>query len=94
MDRRGFLATLIGGIAATAAVRTWPFRVYSFPTDIVRVDPYKLPESMLDQLNAMTIKYLNPSIADHIFSPSPMWKHFAQSGEGIGVIDPYRLRRG
>jgi hypothetical protein len=94
MDRRGFLTTLIGGIAGTAAVRTWPFRVYSFPADIVRVDPFKLPEATLDQLNAITIKYLNPVIANHTFTPSPMWKHFAQSGEGIGVIDPFRLRRG
>jgi hypothetical protein len=34
MNRRGFLNSLIGGIAATAAVRTWPFRVYSFPNDL------------------------------------------------------------
>jgi len=34
MDRRGFLKTLIGGVAATAAVRTFPFRVFSFPSEI------------------------------------------------------------
>jgi hypothetical protein len=34
MRRRGFLNTLIGGVAASAAVRTWPFRVYSFPSEI------------------------------------------------------------
>ena len=32
MNRRGFLGTLFGGVAASAAVRTWPFRVYSFPS--------------------------------------------------------------
>lgn len=32
MDRRNFLRTLIGGVAAGAAVRTFPFRVYSFPS--------------------------------------------------------------
>lgn len=37
MNRRNFLGKLIGGVAATAAVRTWPFRVYSFPRR-VRVD--------------------------------------------------------
>jgi hypothetical protein len=36
MNRRGFLGTLFGGVAATAAVRTWPFRVFSFPTEIVK----------------------------------------------------------
>lgn len=34
MNRRNFLRSLIGGIAATAAVRTFPFRVYSFPKEI------------------------------------------------------------
>jgi hypothetical protein len=34
MDRRKFLSTLIGGVAATAAVRTFPFRVFSFPQKI------------------------------------------------------------
>lgn len=35
LDRRNFIQQMIGGIAGTAAVRTWPFRVYSFPTNIV-----------------------------------------------------------
>jgi hypothetical protein len=35
MKRRNFL---IGGIAASAAVRAWPFRVYSFPSQIITVD--------------------------------------------------------
>jgi hypothetical protein len=34
MDRRGFLRSLVGGVAVGAAVRTWPFRVYSFPSQI------------------------------------------------------------
>jgi len=28
----------IGGIAACAAVRAWPFRVYNFPSQIISVD--------------------------------------------------------
>lgn len=34
MERRGFLKALIEGVAVAAAVRTFPFRVFSFPTDI------------------------------------------------------------
>jgi hypothetical protein len=34
MNRRNFLSTLIGGVAATVAVRTFPFRVFSFPKEI------------------------------------------------------------
>jgi hypothetical protein len=36
MDRRSFLNMLVGGVAASAAVRVWPFRVYSFPSQIKR----------------------------------------------------------
>jgi hypothetical protein len=32
MNRRNFIGTLVGGLAASAAVRTWPFRVFSFPS--------------------------------------------------------------
>ena len=35
MNRRSFL---IGGIAASAAVRAWPFRVYSFPSQVITLD--------------------------------------------------------
>ena len=34
MERRNFLGLMIGGVAAEAAVRAWPFRVYSFPSEI------------------------------------------------------------
>jgi hypothetical protein len=39
MDRRKFLSTLIGGVATAAAVRTFPFRVFSFPSEIKTFDP-------------------------------------------------------
>jgi hypothetical protein len=34
MDRRKFLTSLVGGVVASAAVRTFPFRVFSFPKEI------------------------------------------------------------
>lgn len=34
MDRRNFLRTMVGGLVAGAAVRTWPFRIYSFPSHL------------------------------------------------------------
>jgi hypothetical protein len=45
MDRRAFFGMMVGGVAATAAVRTFPFRVYSFPTEITPVIQW--PEWML-----------------------------------------------
>ena len=35
MERRGFLKSLIGGVAVAAAVQTFPFRVYSFADKII-----------------------------------------------------------
>jgi hypothetical protein len=29
-----FFHSMVGGVATAAAVRTWPFRVYSFPTEL------------------------------------------------------------
>lgn len=42
MNRRNFLRTMIGGLAAGAAVRTWPFRVFSFPSEIVKPQLVKI----------------------------------------------------
>jgi hypothetical protein len=38
MNRRNFLRQCVGGIATVAAVRTWPFRVYSFPSAPKTID--------------------------------------------------------
>ena len=47
MNRRNFLGLLAGGLAAGAAVRSFPFRVFSFPKEIhtgnwegLKIDPY------------------------------------------------------
>lgn len=47
MNRRHFLGTLVGGVATAAAVRSWPFRVFSFPSEIGR------PQPLFDQLIAI-----------------------------------------
>lgn len=39
MNRRCFLKNTFGGIAAAAAVRSFPFRVFSFPSEIVTTKP-------------------------------------------------------
>jgi|SRR5882724_10035421 len=39
MNRRSFFTKMIGGVAATAAVRAWPFRVFSFPSEIAIAPP-------------------------------------------------------
>jgi hypothetical protein len=46
MDRRSFLGTMVGGMAVGAAVRTFPFRVYSFPSAIKIASPSEFPAWM------------------------------------------------
>ena len=59
-DRRNFLRTLVGGLAATAAARTWPFRVYSFPTEIIQPN--------FDLITAQTLAALRDEIVyDNLF---------------------------
>jgi hypothetical protein len=48
MNRRNFLGSLIGGVAAGAAVRTWPFRVYSFPSHLF-LKPFEIVNPVVGQ---------------------------------------------
>lgn len=45
---------MVGGVAASAAVRTWPFRVYSFPTDIKLASASEFPAWMYKWDNYLT----------------------------------------
>jgi hypothetical protein len=36
VNRRSFFGMVVGGVAAASAVRIWPFRVFSFPAQIVK----------------------------------------------------------
>ncbi len=61
LDRRNFMGTLIGGVAAGAAVRTWPFRVFSFPSEIVTGNSFfghgLLPELVVVQWKLYGVPY-------------------------------------
>ena len=47
MNRRNFLRTLIGGVASAAAVRTFPFRVFSFPKEIKLASSWEMYGEMI-----------------------------------------------
>jgi hypothetical protein len=83
MDRRSFLRSMIGGVAAATAVRTFPFRVFSFPSEI------EIPKLLLSpgdvvtfggvfQVNPVTRKEVpilkNFVITDAVFSGRRMPK--------------------
>lgn len=61
MNRRAFLSTLVGGVAAAAAVRTFPFRVYSFPKEPVRIAAWEKTYIDAFRLQMATIYQVPPS---------------------------------
>ena len=71
MNRRGFLRTLVGGVAVGAAVRTWPFRVYSFPAEVG-------PEICAD-MDAVLQNYYKYSIAYYYNHPGGNWLGLSRS---------------
>lgn len=78
MNRRSFISLLAGGIAAGAAVRTFPFRVYSFPSDIVPAPLKWTPSTAYEvgdlvAFNEVTYKYITRGISPNIFTPSPLF---------------------
>lgn len=83
MDRRSFLRGLVGGVALGAAVRQWPFRVFSFPS----VCKVYTDEQLADAMNRITKKYI--VLADEIFRPSPLFYRLKFSKEfRYEVIEP------
>lgn len=78
MNRRNFL-TLIGGVSAAAAVRTWPFRVYSFPTDIVIAKPPNIAVSVADGDSYGTIQ---------VVSPEEFARKYPQTAKRLGIGTP------
>jgi len=74
MKRRNFL---IGGIAASAAVRAWPFRVYSFPSQIVAVD------YLAEKYICLARMHIDLQIANlGFFEPACRWALISSTPEG------------
>ena len=64
MNRRGFLGMMIGGVAAVAAVRTYPFRVFSFPAEILvpEIEPMPLMDDLVDLVGDIPLMFRGPEI--------------------------------
>lgn len=78
MNRRGFLRSLVGGVAATVAVRTFPFRVYSFPTEIT----YPV-------LDIFSARLLSEDVLIHeLITQDEIYRYFKHHGEIklLGVV--------
>jgi hypothetical protein len=75
VNRRSFLRTMVGGVAVGAAVRTFPFRVFSFPSapvlgyhfDRVLVDDCEFGLVTVNNLHATLPQLLKPGLR-HLFA--------------------------
>ena len=82
LSRRGFLG-LIGGVAAGAAVRSWPFRVFSFPTEVSKpwarvVEPHVYGLSPVESA-ALTIEQVERNLKE-------MWDNYTMHPDYIFVL--------
>ena len=86
MNRRGFLGMIIGGLATAAAVRTFPFRVFSFPTEIIA--PSRLS---VDQITNLSLEAIADQIPDLIERDAELYKMFLgqRYGEYYDPTGPY-----
>lgn len=61
---------MVGGIAVGAAVRTWPFRVFSFPTEIHAAP--QIYEPCFDAIMTATLSDLRADVLyDNFFVDTP-----------------------
>jgi hypothetical protein len=74
ISRRGFIGTLIGGVVAGAAVRTWPFRVYSFPSQVESAANFEDISLQLQSIQKqMSIQYEIDSTALKLIESRKNW---------------------
>jgi hypothetical protein len=95
MNRRNFLRTLIGGVAAAAAVRTFPFRVFSFPSKPL------VHQATNQEILALQLERFGHRIPDLIARDQRLYRMMLESeaverrhGGGAHTIEELILLRG
>jgi hypothetical protein len=79
MNRRGFLGLLVGGLATAAAVRTFPFRVYSFPSEIEPVR-FHLPDPLTaEQVGTLQLEFFRDKIRDLTEADRAIYHKFVEA---------------
>jgi hypothetical protein len=80
---------LIGGVAASAAVRTFPFRVFSFPSEIetgnwkgLILDPYPGP-LQTPHLFAIDESTVNELIRQQTLCPGMYFREYRMNDHGV-----------
>jgi hypothetical protein len=80
MNRRNFLSLMVGGVAAAAAVRSFPFQVFSFPKEIVvpeRLSLYGLPYWETAPYTGAMYAIAREGVFE-FDGPQPGWKKISQ----------------
>jgi hypothetical protein len=97
MNRRSFLGLLTGGLAASAAVRSFPFRVFSFPKEIKPVyDLIGSPECIaleLEKLRASIPAYLQQDDTFLKRLSIPRWPPFQFAPEWTPMAELAAMRK-
>ena len=88
MNRRSFLRSMIGGLAGAAAVRTFPFRVFSFPKQIQVADSGSMSE--IQQQLRLSLELLQDSSFE---MESFLRKKFAVRLSSLRTLDGRRVLR-
>jgi hypothetical protein len=81
---------MVGGVAASAAVRTWPFRVYSFPTEIQIASATEFPAWMYKWDNYLTPGLIIPLDDDGRKLQTQILRHRIVSN-AAGIFSEERL---
>jgi hypothetical protein len=90
VSRRGFLGTLIGGLAAGAAVRTWPFRTFSFPSEIT-APQFDLQLLRMNAVEALELETFAKQIPTLFFNESALHQLFACSPPRLFGSKDFRI---
>lgn len=91
MDRRNFLRTLVGGVVGAAALRTWPFRVYSFPSEIqIQIQPAFTREMLRRAVSMLHDRGTPPEIIMHP-AQYQAYKEIARIGSGQVLIPQHQF---
>lgn len=84
MNRRSFLKGLIGGVATAAAARTFPFRVFSFPTEIAKpTKPTAVTLGMTWDEYERLVKAGSLGITPIGFNTSTIWTRLAPVAQSV-----------
>lgn len=91
MNRRSFFRTMIGGVATAAAVQAFPFRVFSFPSEIAPATTF--PALLAPNLNTLSTVYYDRAALDVLVKTLRFADVRPRNGLFLGYAHPMQFKR-